>query len=822
MQIFLSYRANPDTDEKEAILIYKHITENWGYKCFFARETIPPGANSNEAISNGLNTSDLMIGLMSAEAIASSNVIAEWHHAVHRYPKDRLLLLRLDECSLNGHYKLEMIQYVDYLKRQPDTLEKLKRRAQEIEAEINGGSASGAQLIIVPPPRLPERPSVQKELIEKVQNQWIDSVLHPAMHGIEMMATELVPRPHLIATHARYGNAALESPKDILSAFKRANQLLIIGAPGSGKTIQLLQLADELLKDACDNPKASIPVVLSLSSWMLFYNPKAKRPQPFIDWLAQEFKAFYQVEQKFAKRLINSNLFILLLDGLDEIGGDEEIDGHKVVSKAAQQAQSACIQAINRFRQEHSQIQLVVCCRLKNYEDLPVRLNADVIIHVENLKPAQVIDYLRGKPELQSLSDGVQQDSHLMTLACIPFYLAILVKTYHARPIDALLATMPDNRAVFLLDTYMQSRFRLNDDYDLQETGYFLGVIAAWMKTSSLSIFTLEQMQFKMLPQLAIITYFVITRIILVLLNGVPFGLLGVLVMDKFFHLSPGWDTLGIIILGAGGIITLTIERFFARSVRALLMTCAIFLIGYAVAYQIDPQFNMTFIVGIALVLGFLFWVMLRLGLGSINEDHQDIFPVEIIRPSWNHLIISVVIVALLAVGLMLTKLPIDGLAQALIVLIACFLPNALTGGFVGQAEIIGNITEPGVGISRSRHNGLIVMGGIGLLALISSGMASLGVGLSPLDALQISLAGALASGATAGVLFGLADAMKYWLLRYLQVYTHKTPSDLRKFLNFTVSTEFMRRTGRGFLFIHRFLLDHVAEIYKQRGQLAD
>lgn len=88
---------------------------------------------------------------------------------------------------------------------------------------------------------------------------------------------------------------------------------------------------------------------------MLFYNPKAKRPQPFIDWLAQEFKAFYQVEQKFAKRLINSNLFILLLDGLDEIGGDEEIDGHKVVSKAAQQAQSACIQAINRFRQEHSQ-----------------------------------------------------------------------------------------------------------------------------------------------------------------------------------------------------------------------------------------------------------------------------------------------------------------------------------------------------------------------------------------------------------------------------------------------------------------------------------
>lgn len=170
----------------------------------------------------------------------------------------------------------------------------------------------------------------------------------------------------------------------------------------------------------------------------------------------------------------------------------------------------------------------------------------------------------------------------------------------------------------------------------------------------------------------------------------------------------------------------------------------------------------------------------------------------------------------------MLTKLPIDGLAQALIVLIACFLPNALTGGFVGQAEIIGNITEPGAGIQSitSQWTDSDGWDRAACLDFEWYGIAWCWL-IAPRNALQISLAGALASGATAGVLFGLADAMKYWLLRYLQVYTHKTPSDLRKVLNFTVSTEFMRRTGRGFLFIHR-LLDHVAEIYKQRGQLAD
>jgi predicted NACHT family NTPase len=64
--------------------------------------------------------------------------------------------------------------------------------------------------------------------------------------------------------------------------------LLILGEPGSGKTITLLELARETILLAEKDSTQPIPVVFNLSSW-------AKRKLPVQVWLVEELTSKYQI-----------------------------------------------------------------------------------------------------------------------------------------------------------------------------------------------------------------------------------------------------------------------------------------------------------------------------------------------------------------------------------------------------------------------------------------------------------------------------------------------------------------------------------------------
>jgi signal recognition particle GTPase len=62
----------------------------------------------------------------------------------------------------------------------------------------------------------------------------------------------------------------LDPNKLLIETFGRddiAGKLLILGAPGSGKTTALLSLAEQLVMGAIDQPQTVIPVILELSTW---------------------------------------------------------------------------------------------------------------------------------------------------------------------------------------------------------------------------------------------------------------------------------------------------------------------------------------------------------------------------------------------------------------------------------------------------------------------------------------------------------------------------------------------------------------------------
>lgn len=89
---------------------------------------------------------------------------------------------------------------------------------------------------------------------------------------------------------------------------EQAGALLILGAPGTGKTTLLLELARDLLGRAASDETYPIPVVFNLSSW-------AVRRERLSDWLVYELNQRSDVPRKLAKRRLESEQVLPLLDG---------------------------------------------------------------------------------------------------------------------------------------------------------------------------------------------------------------------------------------------------------------------------------------------------------------------------------------------------------------------------------------------------------------------------------------------------------------------------------------------------------------------------
>jgi hypothetical protein len=141
-----------------------------------------------------------------------------------------------------------------------------------------------------------------------------------------------------------------------------AGKLLILGAPGAGKTTTLLQLAWELVARAETDASKPIPVLCNLFSWK-------DDNQTLASWLVAELKLKYGVRKDIAERWLDERCLLPLLDGLDELEPTR---------------QEKCVQTINQFQQDYRPKHLVVCCRLPEYENYGTKLQLHGAIYLTN------------------------------------------------------------------------------------------------------------------------------------------------------------------------------------------------------------------------------------------------------------------------------------------------------------------------------------------------------------------------------------------------------------------------------------------------------
>ncbi len=190
---------------------------------------------------------------------------------------------------------------------------------------------------------------------------------------------------------------ALNADKMLIEAFRRddiGGKLLILGAPGAGKTTELLSLAQQLVEEAISNSETMIPVIFELSTWR-------DDSQSIESWLIKQLCNLDGNNRKtrIYEQWLERQVLLPLLDGLDELGLER---------------QKKCIEKLNEFAERYPK--LVVCCRVKEFATADIMLpNLKWAVCLQPLSNLRIKHYFNSieRPELGL---AIQVDPSLQSL----------------------------------------------------------------------------------------------------------------------------------------------------------------------------------------------------------------------------------------------------------------------------------------------------------------------------------------------------------------------------------------------------------------------
>lgn len=472
----------------------------------------------------------------------------------------------------------------------------------------------------------PNHRANRDNVIGTVRAGYIEGVLRRAMPEQVRLNLDLAPVPDaLLRPPIRWeGEAISPAPvtsADIYRVFTSGSRaLLILGEPGAGKTITLLELCAALLDDAAADLNAPVPVVLNLSTW-------ATARKPLDEWLVDELLRQYSLAPAVSRAWLAAGQLVLLLDGLDEVRPE---------------AQSDCVAAINAFRAAPGG-PLTVCCRRAAYHSLATPLNLMQAVRIEPLAEAQVAAYL-ADPRLQlGAAAAVAEDAVLRELTTTPLLLNVMAVAYGGASPDALGPPGQDaaQRRAHLYDAYIRRVLRRRPPgeagYDAAQSLRRLRYLAGQMTRRDETQFFVEGLQFDWLGAGEQRVARGVGGYLFGVVFGVVFGVLGSL----FGVFGAVFGVLGGVVLGVlGGVLygispiqlveELEIARLNRRAVGMIVIT---FLVGVlasvlagVVVYILDPsQVNLLGYVQEVVLISVLFGV----GSGVLGGVLELVRPVE-------------------------------------------------------------------------------------------------------------------------------------------------------------------------------------------------
>jgi len=329
----------------------------------------------------------------------------------------------------------------------------------------------------------------RQQLLKQVRVDWIEGVLDQSLYKVARIELGLADRPDFVEQPL---NKIVQIPDraprtvspntTITQIFdEQAGALLILGTPGTGKTTLLLELARDLLLRAEHDENYPIPAVFNLSSW-------AMRRQPLHEWLIAELNERSYVSKKVARRWVESEQVLPLLDGLDEV---------------ATEHRESCVEAINNFRREYGLLPIAVCSRIADYEALGTKLRLRNAVEVQPLTRLQVEDYLEHVGELGGLRAAVADDLSFWELLETPLMLWVAMLAYRDLPRGSTPGVDLERRRPELFAHFVEAMFRRRGSerrYSPDQTRRWLSSLARTLARNNKTVFYVEDLDFTWLP----------------------------------------------------------------------------------------------------------------------------------------------------------------------------------------------------------------------------------------------------------------------------------------------------------------------------------